>query len=60
LLETAPKGARIFDHNDTAEKFYIILKGQVKIELPVEIPVLMKDQQERRQKFNEISKQINS
>ena len=39
LLEQFEENQMVFDHGELGDKFYIILQGQVGVDIPVRIPV---------------------
>ena len=47
LLETLPCDVQVFDHGDVGHKFYIILKGSVSVQLPIDIHVSPEERQKR-------------
>lgn len=58
LLEVLPVDHRVCEFGDSGEKFYIILKGSVKVEIPETVKVPTKELEERRDRHKQLSEMI--
>jgi len=58
LLENFNNNEKVFDYGEVGDKFYIILKGQVRVEIPIMMTVPPEIQQERVDNYKALLEKI--
>jgi len=57
-LENFIGNTKVFDYGDVGDKFYIILKGSVRVEIPLMVDVPKDVLEERKEKFKRLEDAI--